>query len=227
MIVAIPAVTEYINNSRKSSYVDSAKNIVGGARSLVNEGRLEMYDTSTTYYLPHDMIKTENSSKSPYGNFRDAYIVVTFNGKGYDYYWTSTDTSDTGIYLAGYNLLDNDSIISGVKEISTDIAICGKENIIVFNQDGTIKERKTSSDCINPDETYIPEGDIANCKYKLVTEYGSFDKTWDLKETYADLIPNYTFNTIRTNYATSEYHSNMQHMLFVSAPKEDFQIHLM
>ena len=44
MIIAIPSVTTYISNSRKSFYIDTAKNIIGGARNLVNEGKLEMYD---------------------------------------------------------------------------------------------------------------------------------------------------------------------------------------
>ena len=45
MIIAIPSVTTYINDSRKSAYVDTAKEIISGARNLVNSGELEMYDT--------------------------------------------------------------------------------------------------------------------------------------------------------------------------------------
>ena len=97
MIIAIPSVTTYISNSRKNSYVDSAKNIVSGARNLVNEGNLGMYDTSTTYYIAASCIKTENNLKSPYGDFTEAYIGVIFNGTNYKYYWISTDTSGTGI----------------------------------------------------------------------------------------------------------------------------------
>ena len=48
MIIAIPSVTKYISDSRKSSYVDSAKEIIGSARNLVNSGELEMYDTDAT-----------------------------------------------------------------------------------------------------------------------------------------------------------------------------------
>ena len=150
MIVAIPSVTTYISDSRKSSYIDTAKNIVGGARNLVNEGKLEMYSTDTTYYLPAKMIKTETGDlKSPYGEFTEAYVAVTFDGKGYDYYWTSTDTAEEGIYLASVEKLDNDMIIAGLKEINTDIAICNKEKIVVFNLDGTIKEQKEADDCID------------------------------------------------------------------------------
>ncbi len=51
MIIAIPSVTRYISDSRKSAYVDTAKEIIGGARNIVNGGKLEMYSTNTTYYI--------------------------------------------------------------------------------------------------------------------------------------------------------------------------------
>ena len=45
MIIAIPSVTRYISDSRKNAYVDTAKEIIGGARNIVNGGKLEMYST--------------------------------------------------------------------------------------------------------------------------------------------------------------------------------------
>ena len=36
MIIAIPAVTKYISDSRKTAYIDTAKEIASGARNLVN-----------------------------------------------------------------------------------------------------------------------------------------------------------------------------------------------
>ena len=60
MIIAIPSVTKYISNSRKNAYIDTAKNLVGSARTLVNSGDLEMYDQNATYYIPVTCLKTEN-----------------------------------------------------------------------------------------------------------------------------------------------------------------------
>lgn len=110
MIIAIPAVTSYINNSRKSGYITSAKQFVNGARNLVNEGKLDMYSTDTTYYIPVSYIKTENGLKTPYGDFTEAYIGVIFNGTNYKYYWISTDTSGTGVknIVLEENLDEND-----------------------------------------------------------------------------------------------------------------------
>ena len=84
MIIAIPSVTSYINDSRKNAYVDTAKEIVSGTRNLVNEGKLGMYDTTATYYIPANYINTENALKSPYGEFLDksAYVGVVYAGKG-------------------------------------------------------------------------------------------------------------------------------------------------
>ena len=118
MIIAIPSVTSYINSSRKSAYVDTAKQIVAGARNIVNDGSLEMFDTATTYYIPANYIKTENASKSPYGEFVEAYVGVTYNGQGYKYYWISVDETGTGVKeLTPIDKLDEDKIESDIDKL--------------------------------------------------------------------------------------------------------------
>ena len=71
MIIAIPSVTTYINNSRKSAYVNTAREIISGARNFVNEGKISMYDPNATYYIKSSCINTENGQKTPYGEFVD------------------------------------------------------------------------------------------------------------------------------------------------------------
>ena len=116
MIIAIPSVTKYINDSRKSSYISTAKEIIVGARNLVNDGKLEMFDTNSTYYIPTSCIKTENASKSPYGDFTQAYIGVTYDGKGYKYYWISVDDAGQGVAnITPFEKLDEDYIESDLK----------------------------------------------------------------------------------------------------------------
>ena len=202
VIVAIPAVTSYISESRKSSYITTTKNLISGARTLVNSGKLGMYDTSVTYYIPYDMIPTENGTKTPYGDITEGYVVVTYNGQGYEYYWTGTDTSEEGIYLTYLNKLENSRIMTGVKEITTDVAICGKEKVVVFNKDGSKKERKDADDCINQGDLYSPD---TACEYKLITTYGSFSTTSDVKEICVKIIPNYTHNYKYTSVQLGYY----------------------
>lgn len=141
MIIAIPSVTKYINDSRKSSYIDTAKELVGAARNLVNDGKLEMYDTDTTYYIDIACLKTENGGKavSPYGDFvkEKAYVVVTFDGKGYEYFWTSIDDSGQGIKdLVRYDKLDIDRIESDLKidDITINRGLDGRNKVILITE---------------------------------------------------------------------------------------------
>ena len=125
MIIAIPSVTRYISDSRKSAYVDTAKEIIGGARNIVNGGKLEMYSTNTTYYIPVECIKTENALKSPYGDFIEggAYVGVIYDGKGYNYYWISVDDAGQGVRnITRLDKLDTDDIESDLnKSDITDV----------------------------------------------------------------------------------------------------------
>ena len=140
MIVAIPAVTSYISGSRKSAYVDTAKEISNGAKNAVNEGKLGMYDTDTTYYIESDYIKTENASKSPYGEFVKAYTIVTFDGRGYTYYWTSVDDAGQGVKgVIRLDDLNEDHIESDIKtsDIQPNVSIGNRSKIVIIKKDGT------------------------------------------------------------------------------------------
>ena len=139
MIIAIPSVTKYISDSRKSAYVDTAKEIIGGARNIVNGGKLEMYSTNTTYYIPSSYIKTENASKSPYGDFTEAYIGVIYDGKGYKYYWISVDDAGQGVSkITSLDKLDTDDIESDltanmIKNTIEHTGIGNRNKILILN----------------------------------------------------------------------------------------------
>ena len=146
MIIAIPSVTKYISDSRKNSYVDTAKEIIAGARNLVNSGNLEMYDTDATYYIDVNCINTENAMKSPYGEFvkNASYVVVTYNGQGYDYYWTSVDDAGQGIKdVIRVDKLDIENIESDLTsdDISTYRGIDGRNDIIVISKANNCKKQ--------------------------------------------------------------------------------------
>ncbi len=161
MIIAIPSVTTYISNSRKSAYIDTAKNIVDGARNLVNEGKMEMYDTTATYYIPISCIKIETGLKTPYGEFESdgAYVGVTFDGSGYNYYWISNDTSGQGIKeVTPLSDLNEEKIVSGIKagdvnRIIQETGKDGRNNIIIYNSDCT-----EIADEIEVSNVVYPEG---------------------------------------------------------------------
>ena len=187
MIIAIPSVTTYISNSRKSSYIDTARAIIDGARNKVNEGNLNIFDPSVTYYLPSSCIKTENGTKTPYGELTEAYIGVTYDGNGYDYYWTSTDTAQMGIKnLTSYDKLKEELIESGVKDtdIKTDIGIDGRENVIVYNDDCTDRSEQiafsffdssTGEENQGKVATFIPGYEVAIAMKKLSSNNNSVE----------------------------------------------------
>ena len=149
MIIAIPSVTKYINDSRKNAYIDTAKQVGNSAKNLVNSGALEMYDTDVAYYIPNSCIKIENGdkAKSPYGNFIDdkTFVVVTYNGQGYDYYWVSLDDTGTGIpEPLLIDRLSEDDIKSDLKneDIKDNIGVGGRKSVVIFNSTCDDKEKK-------------------------------------------------------------------------------------
>lgn len=151
MIIAIPAVTKYINESRENSYVSIAKNITDGARHLIHSGKYEIYDEDTTYYIEGSCIKTENDFKSPYGEFVRAYVVITTKngGKGYDYYWTSVDTTGTGVKkIINVDNLSEKDIENGIQssEITTNRGLDDRSKIVVIGGDGCTKGNPTDSE---------------------------------------------------------------------------------
>ena len=176
MIIAIPSVTKYISDSRKSAYIDTAKEIVAGTRNIVNEGKLGMYDTNTTYYIPAKYVNTENSLKSPYGEFTDtsAYVGVIFDGQGYKYYWISVDDAGQGIdNVTPLDKLDTDLIKSDLKtdEIFDKVKTTGigeRTSIKVLNLNG-VWEDYSANDNVGED------GGQSNSYYLYSTDYAFVD----------------------------------------------------
>ena len=140
MIIAIPAVTEYISSSRKSAYITTATRYIDGVRNKVNAAEIPVYDIETTYYIPGSCVSMEKGGKSPYGAWREYYVVVTYDGTGYDYYWTSRDETNTGIYLTYQDLLDVDRIENNVTSISTSIGVGDREKILVLKNSCSIND---------------------------------------------------------------------------------------
>jgi type IV pilus assembly protein PilA len=151
MIIAIPAVTSYISNSRKESYIKTAKEVIAGARNLVNSGKLNVFDTDVAYYIPISCIPTENGTESPYGKFDSAYVIATSTGDNYNYYWTSTDESQIGIKdIVAFDELEIENVESGIKkeDITTDRSVEYRKYVEIFNENCTSSEKKKSKDAL-------------------------------------------------------------------------------
>ena len=159
LIIAIPAVTSYIQDSRKETYIKTAQNMVRAMSSEINTGKYQVYDTNTTYYFHASCLKTENNPESPYGDWKERYVAVTYDGNSFDYYWTSLDEAGMGVYLTYSNLLDVESIYSNVKDLQLFIGVGNRTKIIKFSDScdpNTFTEEPMASQ-ISDESLFIPD----------------------------------------------------------------------
>ena len=165
MLIAIPSVTSSVTKSRKNAYVTTVKKLVSGAVAIVNSGDINVYDVDTTYYIPGSCIPTETGGdKSPFAEWEKTYIVVTYNGNGFDYYWTSTDKSGMGIPLAYNDKINIKCIKSNYKsdKISTNVGIGNRNKIMVFEDDG---DNVCESATMYQATVHVP--DKVDCDYEI------------------------------------------------------------
>ena len=175
MIIAVPSVTRYINESRDSSYVSTVKQLISGARNLVNSGKYEMYDTDATYYIDTRCIKTENASRSPYGEFEKSYVLVTYDGKGYTYFWTGVDEQGKGTSnILKSDYLKEDKIKSDVKkeDIIENAGIDGTSKYLLIDENCNKNESKTDVIYVNSTTGTHATARIVNLYNKPYASYG-------------------------------------------------------
>ena len=116
MIIAIPSVTTYIQNSRKSAYVDTASAYIDAVRTKVNEGKdLQFFSTETLYMVPvgsdaaSSCVSVESGGKSPFSEtWKYAYVGVIYTGTGYNYFYISEDGANQGIPFVTQEKLSED-----------------------------------------------------------------------------------------------------------------------
>jgi prepilin-type N-terminal cleavage/methylation domain-containing protein len=157
LIIAIPAVTRYLDDSRSSSYVSTAKNIMSAARVMVNGGKFSFYDTDVSYYIPSTCIQSENSNRSPYGEFDPAYVIVNYEKTGYSYYWISRDEEGIGVATpTSFDELDEEDIVDGLSlgDIKTNQTVGQRSYTYVFNRDCTDGVKKGACSALPIDFLY-------------------------------------------------------------------------
>lgn len=109
MIVAIPQVTKYIENSKKSTYADTAKSYIDSARYMLLNDDFTTKDNGSTCTLPEegktiyiklDYIKLEKGgTNSSYGKAFDkneSFVEVKNNGGKFEYSIFIKDNGNNG-----------------------------------------------------------------------------------------------------------------------------------
>ena len=126
MIIAIPSVTTYIQNSRKSAFVDTASAYVDAVRNKTNEAaKIKLYATDTLYLIPvgHEKAKAcisvETGGQSPFSDeWAFAYVGVTYDGEGYNYYFIGEDGAAQGLPFMDQKTLTDD----GTEKLYSEVA---------------------------------------------------------------------------------------------------------
>ncbi len=79
MIVAIPQVTKYIEQSKKDTFIDTAKAYINAARySYLNDEftDVEGCTLGANAKIPISKLEVDNSGKSPFGGKIEGYITI-------------------------------------------------------------------------------------------------------------------------------------------------------
>ena len=156
MIVAIPAMTRYIENSKRDVFADTAKKYITTARySLISEGYKNgtetvnvndiSYDStsgkSNAIYIPTSLIKIENgTNKSPWSKGYDAdwgCIKVTQGSDGkYEYAFAGMDNGRNGIGGGSTYISETALSRSSVVKKTASAPTCGGSGIVVTGING-------------------------------------------------------------------------------------------
>jgi len=171
MIIAIPSVTEYIQTSRKNSFIVTAQSFIDGATTKVNSMEYDVMDVDATYYLPTKCISFEKGGESPFGEFEESYVVVTYDGKGYDYYYTGRDSANHGIVLTYRELLDESFIETGMKTVDLDVSVGNRPKIIRYNDDCN----KSSYEELVPTKRIEEEGTLRDGSIEIAANEDCFN----------------------------------------------------
>ena len=176
MIIAIPAVTEYISNSRKETYLLTAKNFMDEVSIKTNQMQtFKFTNPDIAYYVPvsdienNSCISLERGGQSPFGDWVKAYVVVVYDNvnQNYKYYFTALDTAGYGVDLVSYDDIDTDDI-----KASSDVSF------------------PRSGDMISLDRQYIVAlGNPSDCSSFEVADYSDVI-TIDKDELVYEIIDN-------------------------------------
>ena len=115
MLIAIPAVSRYIDNSKKEAYIKTVNNLVDTVRYGINSGDsnyISKNNEEKIFFLT-DIDKEKGTNQSPYGDFIKSYsyVKVTNSANGYKYEVQAKDKGGFCIVLEDINDITIDDII--------------------------------------------------------------------------------------------------------------------
>ena len=161
LAIAVPMVSGFIFDSKRSAYIDNLKLYIDDIRNRVNVGEYAFTDPNVTYYVHFNNLDVEKSKKSPFANWQDGYVVVTFDEMTYDYYVTSVDQKGYKVFITEESQLVKESVFKDDDlTLSVGRGIGGRDKVIVYDEDGVSKE-------MDPVFEYSPEEAEQCFNYKV------------------------------------------------------------
>ena len=168
MSVALVAISKYVEDSKLKSYITIANQYMEIASIEIAKQELVIRDTNTVYYIHINNLESEEDiSKSPFGKWADAYVVVVIDPDtgDYNYYWTSVDE-------AGYRVdetIDADLTVNSIY-VTNDLTINpaypigGRDYVTVYDKDGNRNSTEP--------EVELEEEEAVECFTYIVEEKG-------------------------------------------------------
>ena len=130
MVIAVPAVTKYIDKSRKDSFVSSAEMYINAVQTKVSNGDINVPDGETEKIYINN-IDLQKGGKSPYGVGYDplkSYVGVTNDGDDYSYTIVLVDTKGNCIPKTSLKDLDSSLVASSCTEV---VGITTKKDVAI------------------------------------------------------------------------------------------------
>lgn len=139
LTIAVPAVSNYIMNTKKESYIVVMEEYLAAARNLILSEQVQApLDKNDVTILSFDMIPLEKgSTTSPFGSEwidSKSYVAIINTGTGedphYTYYITSQDQGGYALPMEEEGSFDRDDIIKNAKnkmEVTVQ-SLCGARN---------------------------------------------------------------------------------------------------
>ncbi|MBR1386480.1 MAG: prepilin-type N-terminal cleavage/methylation domain-containing protein [Bacilli bacterium] len=151
-MIAVPAVSQSIMDSRKSTFAESGIKYIDAAIDEINAFTYRIKDTNKTYYIPTSCLNTDKNEETPFGVLEDSYVVVSAdNDEDRNYFYTGRDSSNHGILLTNRELLSKDVVLPSIGLIHTDYCIEGTSKTVIY--DKTNCKASTEGTC----SAYIPK----------------------------------------------------------------------
>ena len=132
------AYSRIVQNSKLDIYLNIVKMQKNAVAKLVNSDEYYAEDDNTVYYFDYRLLDDESIKKSPFADWAGAYVIVTYNGKKYSYYWTGVDKAGWKIDLNKQvdELTRNDIYNVNSRTIIPGKQVGGRDNIVIYDKDG-------------------------------------------------------------------------------------------